>query len=78
MNKDSGVIEIFSERLKDLMSEKGLNIKDFSKGVGIPRSTISDWLLMKRRPIIDNLPKIALFFGVSTDYLLGLENYKTA
>lgn len=74
MNKDYSVIEIFSERLRDLMNDKGLNIEKFSKSIGIPRSTISDWLLKKKRPIIDNLPKIALFFKVSIDYLLGLEN----
>ena len=74
MNKNSNVMEIFADRLKDLMFEKGLNITMFSKEIGIPDSTISDWLNKKKRPIIDNLPKIALFFGVTTDYLLGLED----
>lgn len=74
MNNNNSVLEVFSDRLKDLMFEKGLNISKFSQEIGIPDSTISDWINKKRRPIIDNLPKIALFFGVTTDYLLGLEN----
>ena len=74
MNNDNSVLEVFSDRLKDLMFEKGLNISKFSQEIGIPDSTISDWINKKRRPIIDNLPKIALFFDVTTDYLLGLEN----
>ena len=74
MRKENSVMEIFVERLKDLMFEKGLNISSFSKESGIAASTISDWLNKKSRPIIDSLPKIAIFFGVTTDYLLGLEN----
>ena len=74
MIKNSNIMDIFADRLKDLMLEKGLNITMFSQEIGIPDSTISDWLNKKKRPIIDNLPKIALFFKVSTDYLLGLED----
>lgn len=74
MDETCNVQEVFVERLKDLMNEKGLNIEKFSKSAGIPRSTISDWLLKKTSPTIHNLPKIALFFKVSIDYLLGLEN----
>lgn len=72
--KDKSVKEIFAERLKELLEEKGLSAKNFSIEVKIPNSTINDWLLLKRTPKIDNIPKIALYFGVSTDYLLGLEN----
>ena len=74
MRKENSVMDIFVERLKDLMFEKGLNISSFSKECGIATSTLSDWLNKKSRPIIDALPKIAIFFGVTTDYLLGLEN----
>ena len=72
--KEKSIKEIFADRLKELLDEKGLNAKTFSIKIGIPKSTISDWLLLKRTPKIDNIPKIALYFGVSTDYLLGLEN----
>ena len=56
------------------MSEKGLNISKFSQEIGIPDSTISDWLNTKTTPSMFNIVKIATFFKVSTDYLLGLEN----
>lgn len=75
MKKNYNVKEIFAKRLKYLMGEKGVNINTFSKEIGIPDSTISDWLLNKRTPKIDNLPKIAIYFGVSTDYLLGLVDF---
>ena len=68
------VKDVFAERLRNLIDEKGLNYQKFSTEIGIPNSTISDWLNKKKTPTIENIPKIALFFGVTTDYLLGLEN----
>ena len=66
--------KIFADRLKDLMSEKNLNNQNLSDEIGIPRTSISNWLNGRRTVQIDALVKIALYFGVSTDYLLGLEN----
>ena len=66
--------QIFIERLKELIADKRFNIKEFSKKSKIPSSTISDWLNMKTSPNMYNIVKMAIFFGVTTDYLLGLEN----
>ena len=66
--------KIFAERLKELISEKGLNNQKLSDLTGIPRTSISNWLNGRRTVQIEALVQIALFFGVSTDYLLGLEN----
>ena len=64
----------FAERLKELRDDKGLNNQDLSNLIGIPRTSISNWLNGRRTVQVDALIKIALFFNVSTDYLLGLEN----
>lgn len=40
----------------------------------IPRTTINDWFLMIKTPSIYYVVELAEFFGVTTDYLLGLEN----
>ena len=74
MENKKSVKEIFAERLKGLIDDNGLNIQKFSKELSIPVSTISDWLNKKTTATIENIPKIALFFQVTTDYLLGLEN----
>ena len=74
MENKYGVRDLFAERLRNLIDERGLNIQKFSKETDIPVSTVSDWLNKKTTPTIENLPKIALFFKVTTDYLLGLEN----
>lgn len=66
--------KIFSERLKDLINEKGLNNQKVSDLTGIPRTSISNWINGRRTVQIEALVQLALFFGVTTDYLLGLEN----
>lgn len=66
--------QIFAERLQELMKDKGYNITQLSLAVQLPRTSINSWLNLKRIPQIDALCALAQFFGVTTDYLLGLEN----
>ena len=72
--KEINCKENFKERLKDLIGENGLNNQQLSDATGIPRTSISNWLNGRRTVQIEALVKIALFFGVTTDYLLGLED----
>ena len=74
MNEIRKLQEIFAERVKDLLQERNINRNELSRETGIPKTSISGWLNLKRAIQIDSLCKIALFFGVSTDYLLGLED----
>jgi transcriptional regulator with XRE-family HTH domain len=41
------------------------------KETGVPQSTLSDWKNGKGTPKIDKLKKIADYFGVTVDYLIG-------
>ena len=41
------------------------------KDTGVPQSTLSDWKNGKGIPKVDKLQKIADYFNVSIDYLLG-------
>lgn len=67
-------MKIFCERLKDLRTEQNLTTIQLAKELGVGDSTISRWENGLRIPNIDNLYNIALFFKVSADYLIGLEN----
>lgn len=60
--------------MKNLLEEKQLNQRQFSKLTGIPTTTISGWLNANRLPDYNALIKLRLFFDVSADYLLGLED----
>ncbi len=68
------ILEALVERLKDVMIEKNLNIKQLAELLKIERRTLNSWLLKKRTPRIDYLYSIADCLGVSIDYLVGRED----
>ena len=67
-------MKIFAERLKSLRTDKGLSILELSKILNVGHSSISRWENNQARICAEQLVDIAKFFGVSTDYLLGLED----
>ena len=64
---------VFVERLKELLQEKGINQAKLSKETKIPQQSISSWITGVRTIQIDSLCVLADYFGVTTDYLLGRE-----
>lgn len=64
---------MFGARLQELRKERGLNQKDFAKAIGYSQSQISQWETGVNEPTASALIKIADFFDVSVDYLLGRE-----
>lgn len=68
------VKKIFAERLKELREEKAISLKELSKAIGVSDVALCRWENGKRVPTIESLVKIATYFGVSTDYLTGLED----
>ena len=62
---------LFSERLRELMKEQGLNQVKLAERVGVKQNTISAWLRKKKEPSLTSLWLVADYFGVETDYLLG-------
>lgn len=57
--------------LKNLRIEKGLSLKELGYTIGVAESTISLYENNKRQPDFETLIRIADFFGVTIDYLLG-------
>ena len=62
---------VFSERLKELMQEQSLNQVKLAENTGLKQNTISAWLLGKKEPCITSLWKLADYFNVDIDYLVG-------
>ena len=58
-------------RLKLLRKERGLLQKDVAEHLNVAVSTYSYWENGKFEPDQESLSKLADFFGVSADYLLG-------
>lgn len=57
------------ERIKELSKKHDMNVYQLEEALGFGRNTIYQW--NKRVPGIDKLQKVADYFEVSTDYLLG-------
>lgn len=61
----------FPERLKQLRNEKGLYQKELADIIGVSRPTVTQYENGTRTPDQVTLQKIADFFNISLDYLLG-------
>lgn len=68
---------MFGKRISDLRKERGLTQLDLAQKIGVTRSVISLYEIEKREPDTETLLKMADFFGVSTDYLLGRSDEKS-
>ncbi len=61
-------------RIKELRAERGLYQKDIASLVNKTIACVSDWEKGNTEPSIAEIIKIADYFNVSADYLLGREN----
>lgn len=69
--------EYFGERLRALRSECGMSQESLSKDLDISKSALGYYENCGRTPDIEFLEKVAEYFKVSVDYLLGRSNTKT-
>lgn len=63
---------LLGERLKYLRIEKGLGQNLLAKELKLSNASISYWETGKQEPSAEALFKLAKYFNVSADYLLGL------
>jgi transcriptional regulator with XRE-family HTH domain len=59
------------ERLKKLRENKGLLQEDTAKYLKVTQKTISNYEKNERKPDPDTLKQLAIFYGVTSDYLIG-------
>ncbi|MGW8822268.1 helix-turn-helix domain-containing protein [Paenibacillus lautus] len=64
----------YNERLRELRSKKGLSQQELSNRLGFNRATYARYETGNTQPDFDTLQKLADFFDVSTDYILGRTN----
>lgn len=62
---------MFGKKLQELRKESGLNQKEFAKAIGYSQAQISQWETGVNEPTASALVKIADYFNVEVDYLLG-------
>ena len=57
------------EKIKELADKQGISLNKLEEKLGFSRNTIYN--MKKSTPNVERVSKIADFFNVSTDYLLG-------
>ena len=63
-----------AKRIKFLRVEKQLDQNAFAKEIKVSHSSISYWENAKQIPSAEVIYKMAVYFGVSVDYILGLKD----
>ncbi|CEN29177.1 LexA family transcriptional regulator [Lactococcus piscium] len=66
-------MNIFSERLKNALSERGMKQTELSERTGISKSSISEWLNGRYEAKADKIVLIAKALNVNESYLIGLD-----
>ena len=61
------------EKIRTLRLERHITQTELSKRIGVSKAMVSSYELEQRSPSYEVLIKIAAFFNVSTDFLLGLD-----
>lgn len=57
------------EKIAELCKAKGMSIRQLQQAVGLPNGVIGRW--RESSPNSDSISKVADYFGVSVDWLLG-------
>jgi len=63
-----------AERIRLLRTEKNIGQNQLAKELGISNASISYWENAKQEPSAQAIFKLATYFDVSADYILGITN----
>ena len=61
----------WNERLKEIRKQNNLNQKEFAELFGVNQKMISNYETGRNEPSIELLIKIADYYKISIDYLIG-------
>lgn len=64
-------------RIRQLKEEKGVTLQEIATGAEIGLSTVKQYMTGKRIPDQFNLKRIADYFGVLDDWIIGKSPYRT-
>lgn len=73
-NEKTKFASLFSKRLRETRNERGIKLKEFAEKIDVSINALSNYENGKRIPPCDILRKMAVFLGVSTDYLIGVSD----
>lgn len=65
---------MYGNIIRELRLEKGLSQKNLALSLGTTQSTIGKYEREELQPNVETIIKLCNIFGVTSDYLLGLED----
>ena len=68
--------ETFAARLECMRKRKNISLAKLAKEIGVTRASLNRYEIANRTPNIEVLYKLAQYFNVSSDYLIGLTDCK--
>jgi len=68
---------MISESIKSLRQRKSLTQADLARNLNVTRSSVNAWEMGISIPSTQMITELSLLFGVSSDYLLGIEHNST-
>lgn len=68
---------VFSQRLKQLRSLQGISQYALADALGVSHTSLKNWESAVATPPLEVLVGMALYFRVTSDYLLDLEERKS-
>lgn len=74
---NSKLSKTIGKRINILLAEQTKMQKELAVHLGVPANTVSYFISGRRTPNTEQIAKIADFFDVSADYLLGRTNAET-
>lgn len=69
-------VEVVGMNIKELREQEGVSQKQLAEAVRLAQNTLSQFETGKREPDLSTTQRIADYFGVSVDYLLGRNDKK--
>ena len=63
----------YIEVIKQLMSENNLSQQKLADALGINQTTVSQWLLGKKKPSYDNILTFYEVFGIEPNQFFGID-----
>lgn len=65
---------MLNQKIRELRNLRSISQVELASALGVTKQSVSNWENDNIQPSIEMLIKLANFFGVSTDYLLGIDD----
>lgn len=66
---------IIGKRIYELRKEKGISQQTLATAIGVNKRAVIFWEQEINEPKASYIKRMAEYFGVSSDYLLGIKEY---